>query len=254
MLSQFCRVFIILLILLAALNCATAQKALDTLAITKALTGVKERDKISDTELNNTMLALDRQFDDVLGNHSTARQGKCIIFRGRVIRLMRLMDNSHTVKHILNDKGFDYMSIWRNCKNDTAIFLSDKFLQSEFDIYYPNGQMPEEYKVISPDTFACHFNLKRIAFCADSMNDRLINVKAERGKDIKELYNYLDRHFLRFDSKQKRFFDEPVQITDVVFSDRYSYVGLDLYGIHYLLAFDKVDNYRLSAKWQLWVY
>lgn len=250
--SHFRRLFFIVSIMLAVFSCVCAQKKLDTIAINKALIGVRDDNTISGTELNTTLLALDRQLDEVIGNYSVNRLGKCIIFSSSAIELRRLVDKRQAMAHILNDKTFDYGRVWRGSKDDTGIFLSNLLVQSEFELHYPNLQMPVKYMAVNLDTLCSQ--LTRISFCADSMNERLINIKRLYRKDIKSLYSYLHNHFLRFDSKKGKFFAESIRITDVTFSDEYSYVGLDIYGTHYLLAFDKKDNYRLSARWQLWVY
>lgn len=251
MLSKFCRLFLVELILFAAFNCA-AQKTLDTLAITRAITGTKGDNQISNTELNNTILAFDRQFDEAIGIYSASRQGKCMILAGRVMKLQRLISKAQAIEYIIKDTTFYYQNIWRDIKADTGVLLSNRIVQSEFNLFYPNGQMPEEYMEIDLDTFRRQISLKRIAFCVDSMNDELIRIRSMHRKNLKELYSFLGKRFLRFDSKQEQFFDEPVMITDVAFSDKYSYVGLDLYGTHYLLEFDKNDNYRLTSKKELW--
>ena len=59
----------------------TGQKILDTPAIMKTIFGGRGYADTPNSDLNNTILALDRQLDEVLGGYSDSRRGKYIILR-----------------------------------------------------------------------------------------------------------------------------------------------------------------------------
>ena len=109
---------------------------------------------------------------------------------------------------------------------------------------------------INPLTYGERIQTKNIIFNNKDLNIKVDSIarslkKSERNK----LFNYLKENFDNFSIKEKKLNPQPVRIRYIKFADaNLVYVGIDIYGKHFLWTIDKTQNWNVVKVEDLWVY
>jgi len=99
-------------------------------------------------------------------------------------------------------------------------------------------------------------HLTNIVFDNSSINVKVDSVaKYLSPKERIKLYKYLSDQFDNFSIDTKKLNAQPVRLIYIkIPDDRYVYIGIDIYGSHFLWTIDKVNYWKVIKVKKLWDY
>ena len=238
-----------------------AQTNLDTSKIDAVLRGIytaNETAQSVDSKIIQTILAIDKNINSVVQAETTWTPKKFTVIGSNEISIRQLVDKKESIRIILSDttQKINYLSYWEQIGQDTTKFLSSMSSEFEFDLHYPNYQYPKVLTTLNPLAIQSEthcqnilFYSKQLDFTIDSLNKIIVK------KLRPSYYRYLASSIDHFWPDKKKIESKAIRILTITFStENIVYSGIDIYGSHYLLAFDMSNSWHLDSVKELWTY
>lgn len=249
------RYLFILFILLV--SSSFAQPNLDTLKIDALLRnsfGIKVMNDSVDSRIIRAIEAIDKNINAIVIANTTWTPRKVTIIRSDFISIRQLLDKSEAIQAVLADTMLGIN--WSKFRQDTTKLLSAIYVKSEFDLNYPNYQYPKEVTRVDPLTIQSQLNCYNLLFYNQQLDLTIDSLSRTFTKRLRpRFYEYLNSAIDYFCLDKKRIEAKSIRILTITFgSDNIVYCGIDIYGIHYLLAFDTNNFWSLESVEELWTY
>jgi hypothetical protein len=238
-----------------------AQTNLDTLQIDAVLRGIytlNESSQSVDAKIIQTIQAIDKNINSIVQAKTTWTPKKFTVIGSNNISIRQLVDKKEAIKIILADttQTINYQSFWEQTGQDTAKFLSGMLAKSEFDLNYPNYQYPKVVTTINPLTIHSQLRCQNLLFYSKQLDLTIDSLSKTINKKLRQsYYEYLTSSIDHFWSDKKKVEPKAIRILTITFgTDNLVYSGVDIYGTHYLLAFDTSKSWHLESIKTLWTY
>lgn len=238
-----------------------AQTNLDTLNIDVVIRGtasLKETSPSADTKIIQTIQAIDKNLNSIVQDKTTWTPKKFTVIGSNTISIRQLVGKEEAIQIILADTTqiINYQSYWDKTGRDTIKFLSDMLIQSEFDLHYPNYQYPKVLKTEDPLAIKSYLHCQNIIFYNKDLDSKIDSLSKTIIKNMRtSYYDYLTSNIDHFWPDKKNVESKAIRILTITFgSDNIVYSGVDIYGSHYLLAFDTSKSWHLNSVKKLWTY
>jgi hypothetical protein len=238
-----------------------AQTNLDTLKIDALLRGiytVNESAQSVDAKIIQTIQAIDKNINSIVQAKTTWTPKKFTVIGSNNISIRQLVDKKEAIRIILSDttQKINYQSYWEQTGQDTTKFLSGMLTQSDFDLHYPNYQYPKVVTTVKPLTIQSQLRCQNVLFYSKQLDLTIDSLSKTINKKLRQsYYEYLTSSIDHFWSDKKKVEPKAIRILTITFgTDNLVYSGVDIYGTHYLLAFDTSKSWQLESIKTLWTY
>lgn len=238
-----------------------AQTNLDTLKIDAVLRGtspLKETSLSVDAKIIHTIQAIDKNLNSIVQTKTTWTPKKFTVIRSSTISIRQLVDKKEAMQIILADttQKINYQYYWEKTGRDTIKFLSGILTQSEFDLHYPNYQYPKVLTTVDPLAIKSYLHCQNILFYSKELDFTIDSLSKTIIKKLRpSYYDYLTSSIDHFWPDKNKVESKAIRILTITFgSDNIVYSGVDIYGSHYLLAFDIGKSWHLDSVKELWTY
>lgn len=237
-----------------------SQKKLDTLRVDQSLLQfpTSKNPVTFDDNVVKAIEAVDRKFIFITDTLSRSKTKQHTFFQNIDVTLRYLKPTKIAYQRIKAQKKCLY-----NQKYDLAFFKNDtlKYIQFHLDNQigfnnpYPQFEFPMDSIQINLQESMEKINTKSIFFGAETVNEN-IKVFAKKLNDSKksDLYDYLERNYTDFQKEEKELHDTTIRIQYITLGKDSIYVGIDIYGSHYIWTIDKKKNWDVVKVVQLWKY
>lgn len=162
------------------------------------------------------------------------KQAEQISFDTSIIKAIEAVDKNY---RIIADTLYSYQSLNHTIFQTVLIEINDSVFINPLSL----GDKVKFQNII--------FNNHYLNFKVDSIARLLSN------KQRRKFYSYLAMSFDNFSQKKRELVPQPVKLRYIKFPDeRFAYVGIDIYGNHFLWTIDKQNNWDVVKVEDLWVY
>ncbi len=212
----------------------------------------------TDPEVTDIVKAVDRKYRFIADTIYRFKSLRYTIFQSVYISFRKLVSASEATRMILTDTSRYKSQIFdlSRFNHDTTRFLNFHLDGHDLPQPYSDSLFPVETELLNPlqmglalQTTSIIFNNPYLQKLKDSLGRRL------NRKERAVLNDYLFTRYDYFDPRHHRFQAKAVRILYIITGPgTLRYVGIDIYGRHFLWTLDQNMNYQVIKAEGLWVY
>jgi len=236
---------------------ANAQR-FDSLQIDKLLLSIPyQYDQDNQNEnIIKAIQAVDKKYKEISDTLYTYKSLKHTLFQTIPIKTRYLLSTEKAFLKVISDTIRYPISVitLKTFQNDTMKFLN-YYLQVD-QTSYPRNKFPIDSIEIYPSSLGNKLSTKDIFFENKLMNFQIDSIaKRLNNSERDKLFNYLNNNYDYFSLDDKKMKAKSVRIRYITFGENeLIYVGIDIYGQHFLWTIDKSQNWDIIKVEDLWIY
>ena len=202
-------------------------------------------------DIINAIKAIDRKFIEVTDTLYRFKTKNHTFFQNITTQIKYLVSAKRALKMTaLNLEKYPDSYSLVTFKNDTIKFLENK-LGLEYRNPYPNSMFPIDSMEISLE----NIKTDHIHFNTTLVNKKIIQVAKKLNLiEQNEFFKYIKRNFTYFSEEDKIVTSTSIRVKYITLGEENVYVGIDIYGVHFLWTISKKQNWDVINIERLWVY
>lgn len=210
----------------------------------------------ADTLVTKAFESLDRDLPFLIDSLYKIKAKKYTVIENYYTEIKGLLPKDTGLRIILRDTQWFERSLQKRFLPDTEKFLSDINVQELYGLYYPNHEYPYTAYTLTTSTLSGTVYLKNMLVMSKGINNCIRNVASRlHGHKKQAFYKYVAENYDYFSPEKKEIKSQSIRVRYITLTEGdLIYVGVDIYGTHFLISYNKRRNWALTEIKKLWTY